>query len=238
MAATAAVPTLALLHGEVARLVEAGARIAMKAPPPWAALLLGAGVVYLLHGARERHVLALPGGAVLGLLGARLFVAAMDGPGAAVQDELLWVCAGAGALACGAWPPLFPPLALAIPGVAIGWLLPIAGHAWLGALAGGAGGALVGALSREWVAALTAGGLGGATALAGALGLLAKLPPGRVLRDHPMAIVAVWAVLAVAGAAFHAGRAWPGPRSKPQAPEPYAGELPLHEGAQHDEWRG
>src|SRR5512138_409023 len=109
MAATAAVSTLELLHGEIARLVEAGARIAVKAPPPWAALLLGAGLVYLLLGARERHVLALPGGAALGLLAARLFVTAMDGPGAAVQEELLWVCAGAGALACGGWPPLFPP---------------------------------------------------------------------------------------------------------------------------------
>lgn len=238
MAATAAVPTLELLHGEIARLVEAGARIAVKAPPPWAALLLGAGLVYLLLGARERHVLALPGGAALGLLAARLFVTAMDGPGAAVQEELLWVSAGAGALACGGWPPLFPPLALAIPGLAIGSLLPIAGHAWLGALAGGAGGALVGALSREWVASLAAGGLGGGTALAGAIALLAKQPLGRMLRDHPMALVAAWAVLAVAGAAFHAGRAWPAPRSRPDAPEPYAGELPLHEGAQHDEWRG
>lgn len=230
--------TLALLHGEVARLVEAGARLAAKAPPPWAALLLGAGVVYLLHGARERHLLALPGGAVLGLLAARLFVMATDGPGAGVQEELTWISAGVGALACGAWPPLFPVLALAIPGLAIGWHLPLAGRPWLGALAGGAGLGLVGALAREWVAALAAGGLGGVAATGGAIGLLGRSSAGTTLRDHPMAVVAIWAVLAVAGAAFHAGRAWPARRAAPAEDRPYAGEVPLHEGAQHDDWRG
>jgi len=29
------------------------------------------------------------------------------------------------------------------------------------------------------------------------------------LIEHPMALLAPWAVLTVAGAAFHAGRAWP-----------------------------
>lgn len=233
-----AAPTLALLYAEVTRLVDAGGRLASRAPPPWAALLLGVGIVYLLHGARERHVLALPGGAVLGLLAARLAVAAMDGPGAAVQDELLWISAGVGAFACGAWPPLFPALALAVPGLALGWHLPIAGRAWLGALAAGAGGALVGALAREWVASLAAGGLGAAVAIAGALGLLARRSAGETLLEHPVALVAAWTVLAVAGAAFHAGRAWPERRGPSRSTEPYAGEVPLHEGAQHDERRG
>lgn len=239
MAEPAAIPALATLHEELTTLIVAGARLASKAPPPWAALLLGAGIVFLLHGARHRHVLALPGGAVLGLVAARLIVNLANGPGAAVQSELLWVAAGTGALVCAGWPPLFPALALAIPGLLVGSWLPIGGRVWLGALAGGAGGGLVGALAREWVASLAAGGLGGAAALAGALGLLAKQPVGRVLRDHPMVLLAIWAILAVAGAAFHAGRAWPLHPDRPSEPEPYQGDRPLHEGSpDYDGWRG
>lgn len=226
---------LATLHAELTSLVAAGARLATRAPPPWAAVLAGAGVVFLLHGARHRHALAVPGGAALGLVAARLAVALLSGPGAAVQSELLWVAAGTGALVCAGWPPIFPPLALALPGLAIGATLPIAGQAWLGVLAGAAAGALVGALAREWVAALAAGGLGAVGVVGGALGLLARQPVGRALVDHPWAVVAVWAILAVAGAAFHAGRAWPAPGSGIRPREHYAGEVPLHEGAQHDE---
>lgn len=230
MAAPVAAPTLVALHAELSALIEAAVRLSSKAPPPWAALLLGAGVVFLLHGARHRHVLALPGGAVMGLAMARVAVWAANGPGATVQAELLWIAAGAGALACAGWPPLFPVLALALPGAVIGGFLPLAGRAWLGALAFGAGAGFVGALAREWVAALAAGGLGAAGALAGALGLLSKHPIGRALGDHPMAVLAIWTILAVAGAAFHAGRAWPAPKPPPRGPEPYRGDRPLHEG--------
>jgi hypothetical protein len=234
----AAVPTLAALHGELSSLVLAGVRLASKAPPPWAALLVGAGVVFLLHGARHRHVLAIPGGAVIGLAAARLVVWALSGPAAPVQVEALWVAAGMGALVCAAWPPIFPVLALAVPGAVIGSFLPVAGRAWMGALAGAAGGGLVGALAREWVASLAAGGLGSAGAIAGAVGLLSKHAIGAALREHPMAVLAIWAILAVAGAAFHAGRAWPGPRA-PREAEPYAGDRPMHEGTpDYDGWRG
>lgn len=231
-------PALASIHAELMALVAAGARLAVKAPPPWAALLLGAGIVFLLHGARHRYVLAIPGGGVLGILAARLVVSALNGPGAAVQTEILWVAGGLGALGCGGWPPIFPPLALAVPGLAIGAFLPIAGQAWLGALAWGAGGALVGLLTREWVAAMAAGALGSATAIAGGLGLLANHAIGRALLDHPMAIVAIWSILTVAGAAFHAGRAWPRPAG-PRADEPYAGDRPIPQGTtEYDGWRG
>lgn len=203
---------LALLHSEASSVISAGVKLAMKAPPPWAALLVGAGVVFLLHGARHRLVLALPGGVALGLATARLLVTALDGPGSAVQVELLWIAGGVGALVCAGWPPAFPMLALAIPGVVIGWQYPIALRPWLGAVVGGAIGAAVGATLREWVAALAAGGLGAAAILAGGCGLVAKRPIAGELADHPMALFAAWTVLAVAGAAFHAGRAWPAQR--------------------------
>lgn len=229
---------VALLHSEAASLIAAGARLALRAPPPWAALLLGVGVLFVLHGARNRHVLAIPGGAVLGVAIARLLVTALKGPGAAVQVELLWVSAGMGALACGGWPPLFPVLGAAVPGIAAGWLLPIAGRPWLGALAGAVGGGLVGALAREWVASLAAGGIGAAAVIAGALGLLARQPLARSLAEHPMALLAIWTVLSVAGAAFHAGRAWPRDRDRPAEPTPFQPDRPVHEGTEYDGWRG
>jgi hypothetical protein len=209
MAELAAAPALALLHAEVSKVIAAGVKVAVQAPPPWAALLAGVGVLVLLHGARHRTVLALPGGAVLGMLVARAIVTVMDGPGAAVQLEALWVSAGVGALLCGAWPPAFPVLALALPGAVTGGLLTLVGRAWLGALAGAAVGGGFGALLREWVACLAAGGIGAAAVVAGALGLIAKRPIAAELAERPMALLAVWTVLTVAGAAFHAGRAWP-----------------------------
>ncbi len=151
---------------------------------------------------------------------ARLLATALDGPGSPVQPELLWIAGGVGALVCAGWPPAFPVLALAIPGVVVGWRYPIALRPWLGAVAGAAIGGAIGATLREWVAALAAGGLGAATILGGALGLLARRPIAAELAGHPMALLAAWTVLAVAGAAFHAGRAWPprraGGRGQPQ----------------------
>lgn len=232
---------LALLHAEASRLIGEGARLAAKAPPPWAALLGGIGVVFLLHGARNRHVLAIPGGALLGAALARLGSWAFGAAGAAVQPELLWVSAGAGAFACGAWPPLFPALAVAVPGLVAGGFVHrggAGGGGVLGALAGGAVGGLVGALAREWVAALAAGGMGAAAVIGGGLGLLARHPIGRALLGHPMALLAIWTVLTVAGAAFHSGRAWPRPGARP-APGPFQPDRPVHEGAQeYDGWRG
>ncbi|HSN15649.1 MAG TPA: hypothetical protein VLT61_13535 [Anaeromyxobacteraceae bacterium] len=215
-----AIHLLALIHAEASSVITSGIRLAMKAPPPWAALLGGLGVLFLLHGARHRLVLALPGGAALGLATARILVSAMDGPGAAVQAEVLWIAGGVGALACAGWPPLFPMFALALPGALIGWQYPIAMRPWLGAVAGAAIAGGVGAMLREWVAALAAGGIGAAGILAGAFGLLGKRPMAVELAGHPMVLLAAWSVLTVAGAAFHAGRAWPAGRAGGRGPEP------------------
>lgn len=210
-AATEFATALGAFHGEASRLIAAGARLASRAPPPWAALLGGAGIVFLLHGARRRLALALPGGAVLGLVAARVVIVAWSGPGAHVQGELLAISAGAGALLCAAWPPIFPLLALAIPGAVLGWHQPLADRPWLGALAGAAIGGALGAAMREWVASLAAGGIGAAAVLAGVFGLLARRPIAVELAERPMVLFAAWTVLAIAGAAFHAGRAWPPP---------------------------
>lgn len=238
MVESPALRALTLLHGEASRLAAGAAVLAQRTPPPWAALLLGAGILYLLHGARNRYVLAIPGGAALGLLAARLLVTALNGPGAAVQAEVLWVSAGLGAFACAGWPPLFPVAAAAVPGLAVGWLLPIAGRAWLGAAVGAMGAGLVGALAREWIAGLAAGGIGAAAAISGALGLLARRPIGVALAEHPVALLAVWSVLAVAGAAFHAGRAWPPVRGRGGEPTTFQPDRPMHEGTEYDGWRG
>jgi hypothetical protein len=238
VAGSAALPALTVLHGEASRLAAVGAALATRTPPPWAALLLGVGILYMLHGARNRYALAVPGGAVLGLAAARLLVLALNGPGAPVQPEILWVSAGMVALACAGWPTIFPVAAAAIPGLAVGWLLPIAGRAWLGAAAGALGMGLLGALAREWVASLAAGGLGAAAAIVGALGLLARSPIGLALAAHPVALLAIWAVLTVAGAAFHAGRAWPSGSGRGGEPAPFQPDRPVHEGAEYDAWRG
>jgi hypothetical protein len=210
-AATEVATAFGAFHGEASRAIAAGARLAFQAPPPWAALLGGAGIVFLLHGARKRMVLAMPGGAVLGLLAAWVLVIAWSGPGAHVQGELLAISAGVGALLCAVWPPIFPLLALAIPAAVLGWHQPLADRPWLGAVAWGAVGGALGAVLREWVASLAAGGIGAAATLAGALGLLARRPIALELAGRPMVLFAAWSVLAVAGAAFHAGRAWPPP---------------------------
>jgi hypothetical protein len=209
----AAVPSaLAVLHVELSRELAAAAALALKTPPPWAALLAVGGVLFLVAGARRRWLLAGPAGAVLGLVVARLAVLALDGPGAAVQPEARWVAAGTGALLCLAWPSALPPLGLAVPGLVVGWAFPIAGRPWLGALVAALAGAGIGALLKEWVAAAAAGGVGAAALLGGALGLLARRPIATELAERPMALLAAWVIVAVAGAAFHAGRAWPPPR--------------------------
>jgi hypothetical protein len=204
----AAAATLERLHGELSKAFGEGAALAARLPPPWAALVVGVGVLFLLHGARRRTVLAVPGGAILGLVAARVVLGWLDGP-ATADWRLLLVAAVAVGVLCGGWPPLFPVLALALPGALIGAALGVAGRAWLGAAVGGAAGAALGALLREWVAAISAGGIGASGVLAGAIGLLANRPVVAEATERPLALAAAWGVLAVAGAAFHAGRAWP-----------------------------
>jgi hypothetical protein len=207
--AHAASSALGTLHAALARAVSAAIGLALDAPPPWAALLLGAGLVFLLHGGRRRLPLALPGGALLGLGIARWIAALQGAPSLALEPGV--VAATAGAFACAAATSLFPPLAAALPAAVVGAHLGVAGRAWLGAALAALAGAGVGALLREWVAAAAAGAIGAAAILGGALGLLARQPIAGELRERPWAVVALWVVLAVAGAAFHAGRAWKAP---------------------------
>ncbi|HSM91737.1 MAG TPA: hypothetical protein VLT47_02560, partial [Anaeromyxobacteraceae bacterium] len=138
----------------------------------------------------------------------------LEAPGTPLPPAAWWAAGGVGALASAAWPPIFPPLVLAVPGALIGLQLPIAMRPWLGAVAGALAGGALGALVREWVAALAAGGIGAAALLGGAIGLLAKRPIAVELGGHPMVLLAAWSVFAVSGAAFHAGRAWPSEGAK------------------------
>ncbi|HEU4382717.1 MAG TPA: hypothetical protein VFR85_04360 [Anaeromyxobacteraceae bacterium] len=184
-------------------LAEAVSRL----PWPVAAGAIAAGVVALGFGARARRPLAVVGGALVGLA-AGAALAGWIGDRVAVPGLFVGaVCAlGLGMLA-GLWPLLFIFAAGALPGALAGAALPQAGQPWYGLLGLAVGGLMAVGLTR-WVAAVTAAGLGAALLGVGVFGLAGGWAPARALAGHPLALVAVLAVLTVSGAAFQHASAW------------------------------
>ncbi len=184
-------------------LVEATNRL------PWPAAVGAAvaGVVALGFGARARRPLAVAGGALIGVAAGTALSGWMGGwlavPG------LLSGAAGALALGVvsGIYPPLFIFAAGALPGALIGATLPQVGQPWYGLLGLAIGGLTALGLAR-WVAAVAAAGLGAALLALGLLAVAGDWPPTRVLAAHPLALVALLAVLTVSGAAFQHATAW------------------------------
>jgi hypothetical protein len=187
------------------------------------------GLAILLVGARARRPVAVVGAAALGAVSAAWLgpgvpaLAAMSGPALAAAAGLV-----AGALAA-AIPQVFPMLAGALPGALLGDLLAPDGRRLEAVAAGALLGALVGLLAARWVASATAAGVGALLFAIGGAGLLRDTGLGRSVVRHPVSILAVATVLAVAGAAFQLSRAWgrgggDKPGKAPPAPAPVKGE--------------
>ena len=201
-------------------LVEAVSRL----PWPVAVGAIAAGAVALGFGARARRPLAVVGGALVGLAAG----AALAGwIGGRVAVPGLFVGA-ASALALGVlaglWPPIFIFAAGALPGALVGAALPQAGQPWYGLLGLAVGGLAAIGLAR-WVAAVTAAGLGAALLAVGVFAAAGGWPPARALAGHPLALVALLAVLTVSGAAFQHASAWRPPERR------LTGETPPDEAA-------
>ncbi|HET6923522.1 MAG TPA: hypothetical protein VFI16_10290 [Anaeromyxobacteraceae bacterium] len=189
-------------------------------PWPAAAAALLAGAAAMGFGARSRRPLAAAGG---GLVGFAAGVALAGWLGGGAVPWLLAASGGALALGvlAGLYPPLFIFAAGALPGALVGSALPATGQPWYGLLGLAVGGLLALGFVR-WVAAVAAAGVGAALLAAGFFGAAGDWAPARVLASHPLALVALLAVLTVSGAAFQHATAWRRPR--PRGPDGTAPE--------------
>ncbi|HTP53025.1 MAG TPA: hypothetical protein VMK42_20210 [Anaeromyxobacteraceae bacterium] len=187
-----------------------------RAPWPVPAGLLALGLVELLAGARLRRPVAAVGGAAVGALAAASFREPLGHLVGLSPQALGGVAAALLGGACGAFPPVFPFAAGALPGALAAAALapesqgPVARA--VGALVGGVAGLLLARL----VAASVAAALGALAVSLGLAGALARAGIGGFSR-HPAAVLAAAAVLAVVGIAFQLPDAW-------RAAAPRAGE--------------
>lgn len=202
--------------GGVTRLVEL---LRGLGPAPSVAAA-GLGIVALTMAGRFPRGLAAAGGAALGALAAYAFRAPLAlhvGVSLAVAAPVVAVVAGA---VCALSPLPFPVAAGALPGLILGLRVPIAGRAVLGGAVGALAAGLVALLFARPFAIGFASALGGLLVAAASVGLGGDRPLARDLAAHPLAVVALALVLAIAGAAYQlalgetAARA-PAPREPP-----------------------
>lgn len=176
------------------------------AGPLAGAALLAAGIVALTVALRAPRPLAAAGGAIVGALA-----------GLAVKGTLALhfglapltsAVAGAAvvALACGAFPPLFPFAVGALPGALLGVLVPLGGRGVLGAAAGALVAGVVALVFGRPLTAGFAAVTGGLLAGAGLLALLGGSPLARELGGRPFALLGFAVVTGIAGAAFQLAR--------------------------------
>ena len=205
---------------EIREALDGAARLAQGARGlGWAgALALGAaGLWLLLDGARRRRpIAAVVGGAAGALAAAALgrWAEARLGISPPVLAAVAALAVGAGAAA---FPPLFAFAVGTLPGACLGSLLPLGGSEVAGAIAGALAGGVAATLLVAPVAAATSASLGAALLAGSALSALGPRPVGAELAARPFVLLGLVAVLAVAGAAFQARRAWqaPGPSLPP-----------------------
>ena len=207
-----------------------GAVGAASWPIPAAVVL--AGLVALLFGARARRPVAALGAAGAAAAAAS-WLGAPVGSALGLSPSMLaaWSAAVAGALAA-LLPPVFPALAGALPGALLAGLLAPADRRLEVLAVGAVLGAVAGFLAARLIASLVASAVGAMAVTLGAAGALGATNVGRALHDHPVAILAVAVILAVAGTGFQYPNAWgrraAGParkrdasrRAAPDAPEP------------------
>jgi hypothetical protein len=208
----------------------AGAVGAASWPIQAAVILAGMGA--LLFGARARRPVAALGAASVAAAAAS-WLGAPLGSALGLSSSMLAVssAAVAGALAA-LLPPIFPVLAGALPGALLADLLAPTDRRLEVLVIGAVLGAVAGFLSARLVASVIASSLGAMAVAVGATGALLATTVGRALHDHPVAILAIALILAVAGAAFQYPTAWgrsasgqarkrdPSRRVAPDAPEP------------------
>jgi len=189
--------------------------------PIQAAVIL-AGMVALLFGARARRPVAALGAASVAAAAAS-WLGAPVGSALGLSPSMLSAssAAVAGALAA-LLPPIFPALAGALPGAFLADLLAPADRRLEVLAVGAVLGAVAGFLAARLVASVIASAAGAMAVAVGATGALRATIVGRALHDHPVAILAVALILAVAGAAFQYPNAWgrsaAGPARKRGAP--------------------
>ncbi len=160
------------------------------------------GLVALTVAGRFPRGLAAAGGAVLAALwvyALRGAIAAHLGIPPAVAAPVVAVVAGA---ACALVPLAFPVAVGALPGLLLGLQAPIAGRAELGAAIGALVAGLVALLFARVVAVGFASAVGGLLAATAGVALGGASAVARELVSHPLAIVALALVLAIAGAAY------------------------------------
>jgi len=192
---------------------------------PWAAsaVLLAVGVVTLVAGARTRRPVAALGGALVALAAVLVFAGPLEARSGLATRTLGGAALLAGLALGGAFPPLFPAGAGALPGALAAAALAPADQRALALGVGAAVGAVAGVLLARLVAAVVASALGAVVLSLGVAGALAHAGAGRVLSTHPVALLAVAAILAVAGVALQLPRAWtaamPAARKPAAAPE-------------------
>jgi hypothetical protein len=122
--------------------------------------------------------------------------------------------------AAAAFPLLFSFAVGALPGALVGSLRPLGGSEVAGAIAGSFAGGVAAVLLAAPVAAAAAASLGAALLAGAVLSALGPRPLGRDLSARPFVLLGMVAVLAVAGAAFQARRAWQAPGARlPPGPD-------------------
>ena len=215
---------------EAGRWAGGVAREIGSAPWPVPAAVVLAGLAVLLFGARPRRPVAALGAAgvaaaAAGWLGAPIAAST----GLSLSTLAVTFAALAGAVAA-LVPPVFPALAGALPGALLAGLFAPADRFLEVLLVGAALGAVAGFLLARLVASAVAASVGALAVALGAAGALPATSPGRALLAHPVAILAIAVVLAVAGAAFQLSRAWgrgaPGSAGKREPPRRPSGEAP------------
>ena len=203
---------------------------AARTLPAWAAVgLLLTGAAALAVGSAARRPLGAAGGALAGAAAGAAAAGWVAAKASVPPLASTMLCAGAVAILAGIFPPVFIFAAGALPGALVGWAFPLQGEPALGLAAGAVLGGAVALLAARWVAALTAAGLGAALVAAGLFGLAGGSPVLQALEAHPVALLAVLAVLTVAGAAFQHPRAWRGEAGKGKISRP-ASATPASEG--------
>lgn len=187
----------------------AGVAREIGAASPWlGGVVVLAGLLVLLFGARARRPIAIVGAAGVAAVGVRLLGREAGEALGLSPTALPAVAAAVAAASAALLPQVFPVLAGALPGALLGELLAPTGRRLEAVAAGAVLGAVVGFLSTRIVASAAAS-LAGALAIAvGAAGALRATMPGRVLLAHPTALLAATIVLAAAGTAFQFPRAW------------------------------
>ena len=164
------------------------------------------GVVFLTLAGRFPRGLAVAGGAVLGALAAVAFRAPLATHVGVSLVVAVPVLATVAAAACALVPLAFPVAVGALPGLLLGLEVPLAGRAAIGGAVGALVAGGVALLFARVVAIGSVSALGGLLAATGAVAIGGARPLAREFSAHPLAILALALVLAIAGAAYQLAR--------------------------------